>query len=75
MSYLATWVLSATVLDTVGVTRPDEAPLGWLAVALILAAFGAPMPPSQQPQTGSPHTHSSGMSLEHSIAGRRFSAS
>lgn len=40
MSYLATWVLSATVLDTAGVTRPHEAPLGWLAVALILAAFG-----------------------------------
>ncbi len=40
MSYLATWALSATVLDAAGTARPDETPLAWLAVALIFAAFG-----------------------------------
>ncbi len=40
MSYLATWALSATVLDAAGTTRPDETALAWLAVALIFAAFG-----------------------------------
>ena len=40
MTYLATWALSATVLDEAGTTRPDYAPLAWLAVALIFAAFG-----------------------------------
>ena len=40
MSYLATWALSATVLDAAGTARPDETALAWLAVALIFAAFG-----------------------------------
>ena len=41
MSYLGTWALSATVLDTTSTTRPNETPLvAWLAVALIFAAFG-----------------------------------
>ena len=40
MSYLATWALSATVLDTTDTARPHETPLAWLAVALIFAAFG-----------------------------------
>jgi small-conductance mechanosensitive channel len=40
MNYLATWALSATVLDTTGTARPDATPLAWLAVALIFAAFG-----------------------------------
>ena len=40
MSYLATWALSATVLDATGTTRPDVTPLAWLAVALIFAAVG-----------------------------------
>ncbi len=40
MSYLATWTLSASVLDAASTTRPDYAPLAWLAVALIFAAFG-----------------------------------
>ena len=40
MSYLATWALSATVLDAARTTRPKETALAWLAVALIFAAFG-----------------------------------
>ena len=40
MSYLATWALSASVLDAPGTARPDETPLAWLAVALIFATFG-----------------------------------
>lgn len=40
MSYLATWALSASVLDASEIARPDETPLAWLAVALIFAAFG-----------------------------------
>ena len=40
MSYLATWALSATVLNTTDTARPHETPLAWLAVALIFAAFG-----------------------------------
>src|SRR4249919_1949993 len=41
MSNLATWVLSATVLDAASTPQPREAAaLAWLAVALIFAAFG-----------------------------------
>jgi Protein of unknown function (DUF2975) len=41
MSNLATWVLSATVLDAPSTPQPHEAAaLAWLAVALIFAAFG-----------------------------------
>jgi Protein of unknown function (DUF2975) len=41
MSNLATWALSATVLDSAGTPQPHEAAaLAWLAVALIFAAFG-----------------------------------
>jgi hypothetical protein len=40
MSNLATWALSATVLDATSTARPHETPLAWLAVALIFAAFG-----------------------------------
>jgi hypothetical protein len=41
MSYLATWALSATVLDAPGTPQPHQAAaLAWLAVALIFAAFG-----------------------------------
>jgi len=41
ISNLATWVLSATVLDSASSPQPREAAaLAWLAVALIFAAFG-----------------------------------
>ena len=41
MSNLATWALSATVLDAASTPQPHEAAaLAWLAVALIFAAFG-----------------------------------
>ena len=41
MSNLATWALSATVLDGASTPQPHEAAaLAWLAVALIFAAFG-----------------------------------
>ena len=40
-SNLATWALSATVLDAASTPQPREtAALAWLAVALIFAAFG-----------------------------------
>ena len=41
MSNLATWALSATILDGPSTPQPHEAAaLAWLAVALIFAAFG-----------------------------------
>ena len=41
MSNLATWALSATVLDGASTPQPHEAAaLAWLAVALIFATFG-----------------------------------
>jgi hypothetical protein len=41
MSNLATWALSATVLDAPSAPQPHQAAaLAWLAVALIFAAFG-----------------------------------
>ena len=41
MSNLATWALSATVLDGASTPQPHEAAaLAWLAVALIFAVFG-----------------------------------
>jgi len=41
MSNIATWVLSATVLDAASTPQPREAAaLAWLGVALIFAAFG-----------------------------------
>ena len=40
MSILATWALAATVLDGGSTASLHDAPLAWLAVALIFAAFG-----------------------------------
>ena len=36
---VAQWVLSATMLSSGSAVRPHQSPLGWLAVALIFAAF------------------------------------
>ena len=49
MSNLATWALSATVLDAPSTPQPHEAAaLAWLAVALIFAAFGQLIAPASR---------------------------